>query len=81
MIRPYCFCSNALRSICLYSVRLLALSWVRRVWFWLRTFEISLAMNSLVGAVLRLRWNVGPWVRVVRYLVTAYGSFLSQKAR
>ena len=51
MIRPYCFFSNVVLSICLYSVRLLALSCARRVWLRLLTFAILLAMNSFVGAV------------------------------
>ena len=46
-MRPYCFW--------LYSVRLLALSCVLRVWLRLQTLEISLAMNSFVGTVVRLR--------------------------
>ena len=54
-MRPYCFFSNAVLSICRYSVRLLALSCVRRDWLRLLTFAISLAMNSFVGAVVRLR--------------------------
>ena len=31
MVRPYCFFSKVELSICLYSVRFAALSWVRRV--------------------------------------------------
>ena len=37
------------------SVRLLALFWVRRVWFSLQIMEIFFAMNSLDVAVVRYR--------------------------
>ena len=49
MMRPYCFFSNVELSICLYSVKFAALSWVRRDWFLLRIIEISFPMNSLEG--------------------------------
>ena len=49
MMRPYCFFSKVEQSICLYSVRFAALSWVRRDWFLLLMIEISLPMNSFEG--------------------------------
>ena len=48
-MRPYCFFSKVELSICLYSVRFAALSWVRRGWFLLLIIEISFPIHSLEG--------------------------------